>query len=74
MSDGRGQEYLDENVCLHDNVYIDGFEIINQRVYTNHTQGAEVLVTVRCEKCGESQQHTLDLDDIIYDLQLGWNE
>tara|TARA_R100001443_G_scaffold2193_2_gene7447 strand:- start:6867 stop:7085 length:219 start_codon:yes stop_codon:yes gene_type:complete len=72
MSDGRGQEYLDENLCLHENVYIDGFEIINKPDPTNPS--ADVLITLRCEKCGDTQEHTLDLEDVIYDLDLGWNE
>ena len=66
MSDGRGQEYLDENFCTHDDVFISHFEIINDF--------EDVLVTIRCEKCGDTQQHTLDLEQIIYDLELGWNE
>ena len=68
--DGRGQEYLDENFCTHDDVYIADFEIINAGTHLSD----DVLVTLQCEKCGETQQHTLDLDDIIYDLQLGWEE
>jgi hypothetical protein len=66
MSDGRGQEYLDENFCTHDDVYVNGFEIINNQ--------EDVLVNITCCKCGESQQHTLDLGEIILDLDLGWNE
>ncbi len=66
MSDGRGQEYLDENLCLHDYVYIGNFEVINS--------GEDVLVTIQCGKCNESQQHTLCLESILDDLKLGWEE
>jgi hypothetical protein len=66
MNDGRGQEYLDENFCTHDNVYIGDFEIINA--------GEDVLITLCCEKCDATQQHTLDLQEIIFDLEIGWNE
>ncbi len=31
MNDGRGQEYLDENLCTHDNVEVVAFEIINNQ-------------------------------------------
>ena len=66
MSDGRGQEYLDENVCLHDWVSISDFEVING--------SRDVLVTLSCNKCGETQQHTLCIESVLDDLQLGWNE
>ena len=66
MSDGRGQEYLDENVCLHDWVSISDFEVINS--------SRDVLVTLSCNKCGETQQHTLCIESVLDDLQLGWNE
>jgi len=66
MSDGRGQEYLDENFCSHDDVSINYFEIINE--------GDDVRVTIRCEKCGDTQQHTLELAEVIYDLDLEWEE
>lgn len=66
MSDGRGQEYLDENVCSHDYVYIDGFELIND--------GEDVLITIRCYRCSQAQQHTICIENMIDDLNLGWEE
>ena len=45
---------------------ISYFEIINE--------GDDVLVTIQCEKCRERQVHTLDLVDVIYDLDLEWVE
>ena len=63
--DGRGQEYLDENLCLHDWVSIVDFEVINS---------SDVLVTLSCNKCGETQQHTLWIESILDDLKLEWNE
>lgn len=66
MSDGRGQEYLNENFCTHDDVGISYFEIINE--------GDDVRVTIHCEKCRERQVHTLELAEVIYDLDLGWEE
>ena len=64
--DGRGQEYLDENFCTHDNVYIDNFEVINS--------SEDVLITIRCQNCGETQDHTLCIENMIHDLNLGWEE
>jgi hypothetical protein len=66
MSDGRGQEYLDENVCTHDDVIIRYFDIINE--------GEDVCVSIQCEKCGDRQDHILDLEQIIWDLDLRWEE
>ncbi len=66
MNDGRGQEYLDENLCTHDNVEVVAFELIN-----NHE---EVLVDITCCKCGESQEHTLDIYAMLEDLELRWEE
>ncbi len=63
---GIGQEYLDENLCLHDWVSISDFEVINS--------SEDVLVTLSCDKCGETQQHTLDIESILDDLNLGWKE
>lgn len=63
---GIGQEYLDENLCLHDWVSISDFEVIN---------GSEdVLVTLSCNKCGETQQQTLRIESVLDDLKLGWEE
>ena len=70
MSDGRGQEYLDENLCLHDNVYIDDFEVI----ISGDDPSTNVLVTIRCEKCSKSQERTLCFESILEDLNLGWEE
>lgn len=64
--DNRGQEYLDENFCTHDDVEVVAFEIINDQ--------EDVLVDITCCKCRESQQHTLDLGETILDLDLEWNE
>jgi|TARA_R100000479_G_scaffold175457_2_gene126557 hypothetical protein len=64
--DNRGQEYLDENFCSHDDVVIRYFDIINE--------GEDVLVSIQCEKCGDRQDHTLDLEQIIWDLDLEWVE
>ncbi len=63
---GIGQEYLDENLCLHDSASITDFEVINS--------SEDVLVTLSCNKCGETQQHTLCLESILDDLKLGWKE
>jgi hypothetical protein len=63
---GIGQEYLDENLCLHDWVSISDFEVINS--------SEDVLVTLSCNKCGETQQQTLCIESILDDLKLGWEE
>lgn len=54
------------NRCLHDDVYIDDFEVINS--------GEDVLVTIRCYKCSDTQQHTLCVENMLDNLQLGWEE
>ena len=68
--DGRGQEYLDENVCLHEldygSVGVEDWEVINSN--------EDVLVTISCRKCGERQQQTLCLQSMLEDLNLEWNE
>jgi len=76
MSDGRGQEYLDENFCSHDNVYVDYVEILKSGnpITWKQTEGEELLVTIRCYKCGQAQNHTLDLYEVVEDLNLGWQE
>jgi len=61
-----GEEYLDENLCLHDSVSVDATEVL--------TGGEELFVTIRCDKCGQKQNHTLDLNQIVDDLQLEWVE
>jgi len=63
---GIGQEYLDENLCLHDWGSISDFEVINS--------SEDVLVTLSCNKCGETQQQTLCIESILDDLKLGWEE
>lgn len=68
MRDGRGQEYLDENFCTHDDVIISHFEIVRPNSLE------DVLITIQCDKCGEKQKHTLDLEQMVWDLELGWNE
>jgi len=62
--DGRGQEYLDENLCLHDLVSVEDWEVINSN--------EDVLVTISCRKCGERQQQTLCLQSMLEDLNLEW--
>jgi len=73
MSDGRGQEYLDENFCTHDNVYIDDFYLIDEdedfEEYIN-----DVYVSIRCQNCGKKQDRTLSIENMLYDLDLGWED
>ena len=74
FSSRRGQEYLDENVCLHlisgipslpyDSVDVEDWEVINSN--------EDVLVTISCRKCGERQQQTLCLQSMLEDLNLEW--
>ena len=61
-----GEEYLDENLCLHDSVSVHSAEVL--------TGGEELFVIIRCDKCGQKQNHTLDLYQVVEDLQLGWVE
>ena len=63
---GLGHEDRDENLCLHDWVSISDFEVINS--------SEDVLVTLSCNKCGETQQQTLCIESILDDLKLGWEE
>ncbi len=59
------------NKCLHDDVYIDDFEVISS---TGVGNGEDIVVTLRCYKCGDSQQRTLCIDNLLYDLYLEWEE
>ena len=40
MSDGRGQEYLDEDVCLHEDLYVDTITVkITSKPYGDRHDG-----------------------------------
>jgi len=54
------------NLCLHDYIYIDDFEVIND--------SEDVLVTIRCHRCSQAQQHTICIENMLDDLHLGWEE
>jgi len=60
------RRWIYNKVCLHDNVYIDDFEVIND--------SEDVLVTIRCYTCSQTQQHTICLENMLDDLHLGWEE
>tara|TARA_R100001509_G_C4789049_1_gene189108 strand:- start:486 stop:674 length:189 start_codon:yes stop_codon:yes gene_type:complete len=61
---GIGEEYLDENVCLHEDVSVS--DIIC------HCGSIEVRVV--CDNCGKGQTQHYDIQLLIDDLEIGWNE
>jgi len=69
MSDGRGQEYLDENFCSHDDVYIHDFWVKDETLL-----GADAIVTIRCQNCGKTQERTLCIEGMLENLDLEWEE
>jgi len=79
--DGRGQEYLDENVCLHENVNIENIVVkvfdvkivhINlEQEYT--TDKFDLCAVVYCRKCGATQEQSIDVD-VFYDNGYRWQE
>jgi len=66
--DGRGQEYLDENFCTHDDVYIHDFWV------KDYPQGADAIVTIRCQNCGKTQERTFCIEGMLENLDLEWEE
>mgnify|MGYP003633181130 FL=1 len=79
--DGRGQEYLDENVCLHENVNIENIVVkvfdvkivhINlEQEYT--TDKFDLCAVVCCSKCSATQEQSIDVD-VFYDNGYRWVE
>jgi hypothetical protein len=65
MRSEMSEEYIQER-CPHEFVDILDFEIVNA--------GEDALITIGCDKCGATQQHTLDLEEIIFNLQMEWQE
>ena len=54
---------------LYHKVTFDGY---NKLIIVN--AGEDALITIGCDKCGATQQHTLDLEEIIFNLQMEWQE
>ena len=79
--DGRGQEYLDENVCLHENVNIENIVVkvfdvkivhINlEQEYT--TDKFDLCAVVCCSRCNATQEQSIDVD-VFYDNGYRWVE
>tara|TARA_R110000803_G_scaffold103264_6_gene171373 strand:+ start:532 stop:780 length:249 start_codon:yes stop_codon:yes gene_type:complete len=79
--DGRGQEYLDENVCLHENVNIENIVVkvfdvkivhINlEQEYT--TDKFDLCAVVCCSRCNATQEQSIDVD-VFYDNGYRWQE
>ncbi len=65
MRRDMAEEYIQER-CPHEFVDILDFEIVNA--------GEDARISIICEKCGATQEHTLDLQEIIFDLEIGWEE
>tara|TARA_R100000908_G_scaffold38146_1_gene17602 strand:- start:3477 stop:3710 length:234 start_codon:yes stop_codon:yes gene_type:complete len=65
MRSDMAEEYIQER-CPHEDVHIDDFEVINN--------GENVLVHICCDRCGKSQEHTLDIYAMLDDLDLRWEE
>lgn len=63
--DGRGQEYLDENVCSHDDVSVS--DIIC------HCSYIEVIVVCdACENVHQTQRY--NVESLIDNLTIRWDE
>jgi len=76
----RGEEYLDENFCLHDDVYIDEWEFDldgfdKQKEEINLAQAPDIdiedvfspdiIVTICCDRCGSCQKQKYDIDQVL---------
>lgn len=81
--DGRGQEYLDEDVCLHENVNIENivvkvFDVNIGIVHINLEQEYtadkfDLCAVVCCSKCNATQEQSIDVD-VFYDNGYRWQE
>ena len=85
--DGRGQEYLDENVCLHENVNIEniivkafGVEIVHITLehstsgdYEYTSDRFDLCAVVCCSRCNATQEQSIDVD-VFYDNGYRWQE
>lgn len=86
MSDGRGQEYLDENFCSHEDLYVNDItvkvqsqpvgDLDNWKRYlqTVGTHLFTLYAVVVCEKCGASQEQHIDIDTILETKTWEWEE
>ena len=86
IEDGRGQEYLDEDVCLHEDLYVNNITVkINSKpvgdldtwkkyLANNGTEMFEMYAEVVCEKCGATQEQYIDIDEILQNWSWEWEE
>jgi len=67
--DGRGQKYLDENICLHEDVLVNDYTVTLAGT-------AEDFVTVQvwCPRCGDVQKRNISIEVMIDMLNLEWEE
>jgi len=85
--DNRGQEYLDEDVCLHEDVYVDNItvkitskplsELEHWRKYLaiQGTELFEMYAEVVCKKCGATQEQWINVDEVVYEgIDAEWIE
>ena len=86
--DNRGQEYLDEDVCLHEDLYVnnitvkiqskpvDGWDLDSWKIYLQKvgTELFEIYADVVCEKCGATQEQYIDIDEILENRSWEWEE
>ena len=84
---GIGQEYLDENVCLHENVEGSLRVTIHSNPYERKgqegawakylanagTQLFELYLDICCCDCGSTQENLLDKDEML-ELDMVWVE
>jgi hypothetical protein len=61
---GIGEEYLDENVCLHEDVSVS--DIICHCSY--------IEVRVVCDNCGKGQTQRYYVESLIDNLTIRWDE
>ena len=86
MRSEMSEQYIQER-CPHEDTFVDSITV---KVYskpvgdlqdwrtflaTNGTELFSLYAEVVCERCGASQQHSIDMDDVLSHTDgLGWEE
>ena len=84
--DNRGQEYLDENFCPHEDLYVNDItvkvqsqpiaDLDNWKIFLNKvgTSLFTLYADVVCEECGANQEQHIDIDTILETKTWEWEE
>jgi len=86
MRSDMAEEYIQER-CPHEDLYVDSITVrINSKpvgdldtwkryLAETGTELFELYAEVVCERCGATQQHSIDMDDVLSHTDgLGWEE